>query len=306
MKNLNKLICLAMVLVVSMLVGCGKAEKTKDDIKNGSASVKSYQRVVSLAASSDEIIMDLLPPDRIAGITTGSLRPELGNSVAKAKKIKNTVDINSPESILRVQPDIVIIPNFVKDEIKTSLKEMGIKTFIYPKQYTFADIQETIKAIAKELGENPEPLIKEMDLKIEALQEKLKKVPDNKRKRVVYLMTNGIYANPESIFQDVCRYAGVVDAAMELGYKTKTFLSKEQMVKLNPDAILVADFNWDGKSDTKTKIDSILNDEAYKDVKAIKNKQVFGIPGAHFYCLSHYIINASEDIARFVYPELFR
>jgi len=306
MKAKSIFLYLTYIFILVLVLGCGNVTRSQDEENINQAASKDYKRVVSLSVSSDEIVLDLIAPDKVAGISTSSLRPELANSIAKANLVKNTVDVNSPESILRVQPDLVIIPDFVREEVRSSLKDMGIRTFVYPKQNSFAEIKESIKAIAKELGKDPEPLLKQMDSRLKVLQEKLKAIPENKRKRIVYLMSTGIYANPKSTFQDICKYAGVKDATMELGYAKKTYLSKEQMVKLNPDVILVADFNWDGKSETKAKIDNILQDAAYKDVKAIQNKQVFGIPGAHIYSLSHYIVGASEDVAKAVYPELFK
>lgn len=308
-KKILNLLYIFTIILSFIALGCGNMTEWQNAVKVNKQEKnvsKEYQRVVSISVSSDEIIMDLLPAEKIAGISASSLRPELGNSLTKAKQIKNTVDINSLESILRVQPDLVVIPSFVREEVRNSLKDMGINIFVYPKQNSFEEIRQSIRGIAHELGKDPQPLLNYMDKRIAALDKRLQLIPANKRKRIVYLMNNGIYANPHSPFQDICKYAGVTDAAMELGYTKKTFLSKEQMVKLNPDAILVADFNWDGESETKAKIDNILNDEAYRDVKAVQNKQVFAIPGAHIYALSHYIIGASEDVAKAVYPELFK
>jgi len=309
MKTIRLVLSILLLLMTIFVIGCGEAtegQKSAEDKSPAKENMQSYQRVVSLSVGSDEILMELLPPNNIAGISASSLRPELGNAVAKAKLIKHTVEVNSPESILKVQPDLVIIPDFVRAEVIASLKDMGIKVFVYPKQNSFEEIRQSIKAIAKVLNKKPEPLLKYMDTRLEALDKKLQQIPMAQRKRIVYLMANGIYANPKSTYQDICRYAGVKDATMELGYTKKTFLSKEQMVKLNPDAIIVTDFNWDGKSETKAKIADILQDEAYKEVKAVQNKQVFAIPGAHIYALSHHIVHASEDLARAVYPELFK
>lgn len=145
-----------------------------------------------------------------------------------------------------------------------------------------------------------------MENKQKVLDTKLKAIPETSKKRIVYLMSNGIYCNPQSPFQDMCKYAGLKDASLELGIDKKTLLSKEEMIKLNPDIIFVPDFNWDGKKDTSGKLKDILDDKAYQNVKAVKNRQVFGIPGRHLYALSHYIIDASEDMARYAYPELFK
>lgn len=304
------------MLTCILLVGCSQqsdkvgnnvdATTIKDSMGNVISLGKPFQRVASLAVSSDEMILDLLPLENIVGVTTSTMRGELSNAVSKAKLVANKLEVNSPESIYKVKPDLVIIPDFVKKEVIATLQDMGITVFVYKRAHSFAEVRENIVDVARVVGKDPQPLLNYMDSKQQSLNSKLKDIPESSKKRIVYLMSGGIYCNPKSPFQDMCKYAGLKDASLELGIAQKTHLSKEEMIKLNPDIIFVPDFNWDGKSDTSTKIKEILEDKAYQDVKAIKNRQVFGIPGKHLYCLSHYIVDASEDMARFAYPELFK
>lgn len=282
------------------------AKSFKDSQGNVISLAKPFQRIVSLAVSTDEILLELVPLENIVGVTKSTVRGELSNTVAKAKLVPNLVDVNSPESVYKVQPDLVIIPDFVRKDVVSTLKEMGTTVFVYKKANNYAEVKQNILDISKVVGKNPQPLLQYMDDKLQFLDNKLKNIPDKSRKRMVYLMSGGIYCNPHSPFQDMCKYAGLKDATLELNINKKTHLSKEEMIKLNPDIIIVPDFNWDGKTFTDAKIKAVLEDSAYRDVKAVKNKQVFAIKGNHLYCLSHHIVDASEDLARVAYPELFK
>lgn len=305
--------CLALCLC---LVGCGASQKSPKqavnkrvvtDCQGVKVSVPEHpQRVVSLAVSSDEMLLELLPPENIVGITKSTDRKELSNAVEKAKLIKGRIDPSSPESILKLQPDLVIVPNFVRQEVISTLRDTGLIVYVYPKQNSFAEVKASIKELAQLVNRKPDKLLSYMEQKEALLRDRLKGIADKDRKRAVYLMTNGVYSNPNSPYQDICRYAKVVDASMELKLGKKTHLSKEQLVKLNPEVIIVTDFNWDGKTETSAKIRDILEDKALKEVRAVKDKKIVALPGSHIYALSHHIIDASEDLARAVYPECFK
>lgn len=313
MQWIKALIICLLVICSALVIGCTRALMVftntaggvEENTDNISITNKKYTRIVSLSVSSDEILLELLPTENIVGVTASTIRPELSNCVEKAKKVGNIVQVNSPESIFNLKPDLVIIPDFVRTEIIKTLKDMGITVYIYRKPLTFGQVKETIQDIAQKVGKDPKILLSYMESKEKYLQDHLQNLPESSKKRIVYLMGTGIYANPNSSFQDICRYAGVKDATRELNLKAKANLPKEQMLRLDPDIIIVPDFNWDGKSDTKAKIKAILEDEAYRSVKAVKNKEVYAIKGAHLYSLSHHIIDCAEDIAKVAYPERF-
>lgn len=318
MGNLKKYRLLALLfscLLLLVLLGCGQGEK-KSQTTTGKV-VTDYQgkqvklpakpqKVVSLSVSSDEILLELLPANRIAALTSSMDRAELSNALEKAKQVKARIEPGSPESILKLQPDLVIVPDFIRPEVISTLRDTGLTVYVYHKPNSFGEIKNTIKEIAGLVGEKPEPLLNYMEQKEKLLEQALKARKGQPPKRAVYLMANGAYSNPHSPYQDICKYAGVADATMELKLGKKTFLSKEQLVKLNPEVIIVTDFNWDGKTATAAKIKAILEDPAYKNIRAVQEKQIVAIPGAHIYSLSHHIIEAAEDLAHKVYPQCFQ
>lgn len=316
LKISKGILCLiGCLLLLVGLAGCGNTGKTTNeaagrivtDYQGKQVKLPSKpQKVVSLSVSSDEILLELLPANRIAALTNSMDRMEISNALEKAKQVKARIDPGSPESILKLQPDLVIVPDFIRPEVISTLRDTGLTVYVYHKPNSFAEVKKTIKELAGLVEEKPDLLLNYMEQKEKVLAQALGQRKGQPFKRAVYLMTNGAYSNPHSPYQDICKYAGVEDATMELKLGKKTFLSKEQLVKLNPEVIIVTDFNWDGKTETEAKIKAILEDPAYKNIKAVRDKQIVAIPGAHIYSLSHHIIDASEDLARRVYPQCFK
>ena len=87
--------------------------------------------------------------------------------------------------------------------------------------------------------------------------------------------------------------------------KTACRISKEIIIKENPDVIIVP--GWDAPGMLKVQsIKEILEDESLQTVKAVKNKNVQQVPGKCLYCVSPYVADSIEILAKAVYPEVFK
>ena len=115
----------------------------------------------------------------------------------------------------------------------------------------------------------------------------------------------GAYFAPETSFQDVCFRAGVKDALQELGYTQPGKVSQEQIVHLDPDILIVANWYLSVPQEPEKAVESILLNPAYRTTKAVQNKQVVLIQGAHILAVSQYITDAVENVAKLAYPECF-
>lgn len=311
-------IFLLMVMLLLSCWGCAGPKKETDPSEKGRVVVDSTgtkltlgekpQRVISLSISTDEIVLDLLPPERIAGITKLADQPNISNVVEKAKKIPNRVYGNSPESLLKHKPDLVILPDFIKPEVITTLRDFGLKVYVYKTQNSLADVRKIIRDIGMLVGEEAkaEALVKTMDQRVEFVQSRLKDIPKEKYKRVAYIRSNGAYYRKESSFHDICNHAGARDATIDLKMDQPGPVGKEQLVLLNPDVFIVVDYNYDGRHAADRMVKEIMEDPAYSNTTAYKNKAIYVLPGAHMLGLAHYIAYAVEDVARALYPERFK
>lgn len=313
--------CWSLFLVVILLLSCiGCSQKKKEEPIGaiGKVVVDSTgtklaledkpQRVISLSISTDEIVLDLLPPERIAGITTLADKPSISNVVEKAKLVPNRVYGNSPESLLKHKPDLIILPDFIKPEVITTLRDFGLKVYVYKTQKNLKDVRKIIRDIGMLVGEETkaEGLIKAMDQRVNFVQSRLQTIPKEKYKRVAYIRSNGAYYSKESSFHDICRHAAAKDATLDLHLGQAGPVGKEQLVLLNPDAFIVVDYNYDGRHAAEKMVKEIMEDPAYHNTTAYKNKAIYVLPGAHMLGLAHYIAYGIEDMARALYPERFK
>ena len=251
--------------------------------------------------------MALVEPKRIAALSRLVDDPGVSSIVKEAKQIPNRVQGNSMEGVLAFHPDLVIIPDFHPPEMLQSARELGLKVYIYKTPSDFKGVKRSIRQIAALTGEKEkgEALVAQMEAKINRVQQQLADIPAAKRKRVIQLRSEGAFYAPDNSFGDVCRYAGVSDATLELKYLTAMEITQEKIVELNPDIIFVPAWDYDGEHEPVAERKKILNNPSYQGMKAVRDGKVYSISGALVLTVSQYIADAVEEVARMSYPEVF-
>ena len=265
------------------------------------------KRIVSYSISTDEILLALVEPQRIIALSRLVDDPGVSSVVKEAKQIPNRVQGNSLEGVLAFKPDLVIIPDFHPPEMLQSARELGLIVYIYKTPSDIKGVKRSIRQIAALTGEKEkgEALVVQMEERIGRVQKRLEAVPQELRKRVIQLRSEGAFYAPDNSFGDVCRHAGVADATLELHYPNAMEITQEKVVELNPDIIFVPDWDYDGKHNPDGEKQKILNNPSYRGMKAIQQRKVYTISGALVLTVSQYIADAVEEVAKMSYPEVF-
>ena len=322
-SRLGKLLLYAgMILVLIILPGCNN-EKGDSSVQNDKIKPSSYavtddtgltlqftekpKRIVSYSISTDEILMALVKPERIAALSRLVDDPGVSSIVEEAKQIPARVQGNSMENVLTFKPDLVIIPDFHPPEMLQSARELGLKVYIYKTPSDIKRVKRSIRQIAALTGEKDkgEAIIAKMEARIKQVQQRLANIPASQRKRVIQLRSEGAFYAPDNSFGDVCRHAGVSDATLELKYPSAMEITQEKVVELNPDIIFVPDWDYDGKHNPDGEKRKILNNPSYRGMKAVQQGKVYTISGALVLTVSQYIADAVEEVAKMSYPEIF-
>ena len=317
-------ICFALLLTVSFFIFSGCKNDSTGNLKENLPGQKSSytvtddtgltlqfaekpRRIVSYSISTDEILMALVEPERIAALSRLADDPGVSSIVKEAKQVPHRVQGNSVESILAFKPDLVIIPDFHPQEMLQSARELGLKAYIYKTPSDIKGVMRSIRQIAALTGEKEkgEAVIIKMEEKIKRVEKKLSAIPPKQRKRVIQLRSEGAFYAPDNSFGDVCRHAGVNDATLELNYPTAMEITQEKIVELNPDIIFVPSWDYDGEHEPVGERLKIINNPSYQGIKAVREGKVYTISGALVLTVSQYIADAVEEVAEMSYPELF-
>ena len=261
---------------------------------------KKYNHIVSLTLSGDEMLLGLVPENRIAGLS-GKINEdkEISNIVDKAKKFPKVE--GNEEVLMSLEPDLIIVADWLSKRITDIGAITGAKVYFYKTPNSYEEQKKLIRDLANlvEEKENGEKLIKNMDDRLKALQNKITKNYKGAKPRILMYTSFGTTSGKNTTFSDMVKLINGVNVVAEAGIDGFKDISKEKVIELNPDIIIVPIAK---KYDNIDKISKLFfEDPSFKNVKAIKNKKVYFIQYKDITPTSQYMINSIEELAKVVY-----
>ena len=305
------------VLLALLLGGCQGAQEKQNSSEIGGYEVKDVQgqvlklprkpqRIVTLALSSDEMALAMLPAQRLAALHYLADDPGISTEAAKAQAVTARVRDYNVEQLLSLQPDLVLAPDWNRQELIQTLRDAGLPVVVTKGPSSVAEVKEALQQIALAAGEPQagQKLIEQMELEMADIAAKVQNIPQAQKKTVVLISHMASYGGKGSLFDNMCRDAGVINGAAAVGLGKNDALTKEAIVAANPDVILVPTWTK-GKLDVDQVRQELLNDPALQSVKAIREKKLVQVSDAYLYCASQDITKGIRGIAAAAYPERF-
>ena len=317
-------------LISALLSGCSPSPQSQSSSKTNAAQSKqetnttgSYsvtdltgtkvtfpskpKRILTFAMYTDQIVLGLVTSDHLVGINTLMDDPVLSNVVPIAKRIIKKIGDPGAEEVLSMKPDVVIVSDWTQAEKIQSMRDLGLKVVSVKSPETIQDAKEAVSQVAAAIGEleKGKQLIGMMDKKLAEIREKTSKIKPEQRKNIVLLSLMTAYGGAGCAYDDACREANVVNGIAAAGLKTGQQLTKEMLIKINPDIMLMPVYNDRGNYDTQAFIDSYLKDPSLRTVKAVKEKQLIYPREQFIYNCSQDIVYCVQEIARVAYGEEF-
>ena len=277
----------------------------------GMLSSKGIYKMVD--GTSETVILDHKAERIVAvGLNAADLASELaGDSVVastaapyqSSNGVKQRVALDV-KAIAALKPDIVI----VEDDDGTTdlvrpLREAGIKVALLRAPKTVKEVEDQTRSVGQLLGraDKAESLITTMMNYIRDTESLRFARRDDPKKTVAVYNENGLYGAPDTLIQDMLKYVNVDNAATKAGVKWSYMGKKDDLIKVDPDVIIVPTdvkapgFNRDAI------LNSYYNDPALKNIKAIKNKKVVIISNEAMMAKTYHIGRGIYNMAQFVY-----
>lgn len=307
---------LMFILLIMLISGCSESTAVKsstevheitDTVGNVIKVPIKPKRIVSLNLGTDEILIDLVEPDRIVALSYLAEDEGISSIVDKARKVsKKLTDKGNVEAIIALNPDIVFMSDSVSADVGSTLREMGISVYISKTPATIEETKARVLDLAKVVDEpeKGQALAYDMENALAEVNEKLASITEDKQRTIIAFSFSGAFGRKTALFNDMCVQAKVINGAGEAGLEKGEILSKEQIVKINPDIFLLPTWNTKKQSADSYR-EEIRSDPAYKNVKAIKNNRLIYVSDRYRYCVSQYVTNSVQQIAKAVYPEYF-
>lgn len=308
MKRFKKLV--TVLLIMSLMVvftGCSNKTKaatsattsvpTKDREGNEIVIPKKVDKIISLAPSTTQVLIDLGLKDNIVAVDTYSVGLFGDDSTLP------TFDIMNPdaEKLASLDADIIFATGMSKtdgDDPLKLLKDMGACVTYIPTSASIAEIREDILFIANATDKSTEgqKLIDTMDKEIAKYTAIGKTIKDKKSVYFEIAAAPDMYSFGSDVFlNEILDIIGAKNILAD--QKGWVAVAAENVVAANPDVILT---NVDYIDNP---VDEIKSRAGFSEIAAVKNSAVYQIDNKSSSYANHNIVKAMKEIAVAIYPE---
>ena len=194
------------------------------------------QRIVSLSLCTDQLILKLVEPRRIAAVSDLAPDEIYSDMADQAKGL--SIHYGLAEQIIPLNPDLIIGSTYSANNTVQMLRQLGHPVTTVDSPTTIAEIASFTRAIGLAVGEpeRAEIIIQAMHQEIEAAK---RLVADKPKQLAISYGPNGYTPGRKSLKHQVLEAAGYRNLAAELGIEYAGNLSVEQLAIANPDAVII-------------------------------------------------------------------
>nr|WP_314780315.1 ABC transporter substrate-binding protein [uncultured Treponema sp.] len=311
MKNFKKIFfVLTLLLAAGTMVFAGGAKEaslpsidlTMDRAGAPITLPAKVEKIISMAPSTTEILIDLGLADKIIAADTNTQKDGL------LKQDIPYFNMMKPdaEKLIALKPDVVFISGMSNAKGNTPfspLIDAGICVINIPSSSSIEAIYLDIAYIAAALKQEEKgaKIIANMKKEIEAVRKKRAAIAQDKKKTVyfeigaaphMYSLGTGTFIN------EMIEIIGAQNILAD--QKSWIAVSDEMVLAKDPDVILT------NVSYIPNPIDEIMARSGWASLKAVKSKKVFGIDTNSSSRPNHNIIKALKEMAKAVYPEIYK
>jgi iron complex transport system substrate-binding protein len=223
---------------------------------------KNPGRIVSLSPAITEELYLLGMDDTIVGVTIYCRKPPQARQKTKVGSVMEG-DI---EKIVSLKPDLVLAMSLTNARNIGKLRQLGLKvvTFDIPKD--FAQLCDVFLRLGRTVGreEKALKLLADSKKRVSDITQQISKLP--KQKVLIQIGSKPFFVATKAFFvNDYIEFAGGFNIFRDA---TSGSVSREEVLRKNPDVILVADMGLSGENERNvwkrfTSIDAVRKDRIY-------------------------------------------
>ena len=192
------------------------------------------QRIVSLNLCTDQLLMMLVPPERIAALSYLSQDP--ASSVMHEEAGRHRVVHAQAEEVFLLDPDLVLTSTFVSRTTTDILRRLGFRVEEIPPAYGFEEIRANIARMGELVGEPARAA--QLVASFDADLARLAAARTATAPLAAFYYSNAYTAGSGTLADEILEAAGMRNLGRELGLQQTTKLPLEVLVLGNPDVVI--------------------------------------------------------------------
>jgi len=258
------------------------------------------QRVVSLAASNTEILFAVGAGAQVVGRDEASSYPEAVSSIPTVGGWSGF----SSESIVALQPDLVLAGGINPPELVASLEQLGLTVYLLPNPVTLEEMYTNLETVGALTGHEADAaaLVESLKARVAAVDEKIATLTG--RPTVFYEFDATDPAKPYTYgpgtFGDLLiQRAGGTNIGAQLQSQWAQ-ISLEQLVVSNPDMIILGDSAY-GETPEK-----VAARPGWETLSAVKEGKVYPFDDNLVSRPGPRLVDGLEALVKLLHPEVYK
>jgi iron complex transport system substrate-binding protein len=249
--------------------------------------------VASINLAADEVLVEILPPGRLASVTRWADAKGTSNVVGRVPPSVVRIQKADMERLMALAPDLVVVSQYTDADFLNLLERSGIRHH----RMQGLDSVEGVRAAILELGrvvgaeEAARGLVARYDATLQDLGRRLQGAP---RPRVLY-WSGSMTAGKDTAIGSIIEAAGGVNVGRELDVEGIAPVGAERAFVADPDVILIG--TWDGAEK------AIQDHPLLSRLRAVREGRIVAMPTELLVALSQYTADACWDLASRLHPE---
>jgi iron complex transport system substrate-binding protein len=215
-------------LLCSTLLGCGQTTEPQPD--------SPPQRIVSTTLATDEMLLELVAPERIVAISSFADDEDVSHVAGRYPTKIPRIPCNL-EPIMARQPDLICVASYSSADTLELLRNAELPVWRKPDVLSFADIERALHGLGERCHAQDAAarVVQRMHNRLAAIETALAKT--TRRPRVLY-WDGSMTAGRDTMVGCVLERAGARNVAAELGITGHTQLPSETALTSQPEYLL--------------------------------------------------------------------
>ncbi len=273
---------------IELIIAGEESKLTLTDMAGRTVTIpQPVERIVSTFPEETRVLVEVGGADMLVGVSSylsdETYAPNFLMLIAypQLKELPGTGSYRDPnlEQIVSLYPDVIISGNSGPEKANAIQEKTGIPTVAISAKFDYegeGGAFEAYRLAGAVMGkeDEAEELIAFIEDEFDKITEITSEIPEDERVKVYYLCFD--LTQPYSSYAPI-EMAGGINVA-RIGPEATVTVSEEQIIKWNPDVILI---HSTSKSHSMGTVEDILSDPELQSINAVKDGRVYYSKGGY-------------------------